>query len=128
MAKIFKTNTQEQALREITESLKTVASLNKILASDELKDCKIRVNGVSGRTQINEQVPIPFGLLSVLLKDYRKKQVKEIMDKSKANNIRLEDNENEIIGLKTAAEKEKAAEPEPEQDDEIPSEDSYYDM
>ena len=72
MAKIFKTDMQEQALKEITDSFKAV----------------------------NEQFPIPFNLISTQLKDYRKRLIKDISDKSKTYSIRLEDSEYEIIGVK----------------------------
>lgn len=100
MAKIFKTDTQEQALKEIVESLKIVSSLNVLLNDEEVTECKIRINGVTNSGSLNEQIPIPYAMIVPQLKDYRKKLVKEILDKSRSYSIRLDDNENEIIGIK----------------------------
>lgn len=108
MAKIFKTNSQEQALKEIVDSLKIVSALNEILEDEEVSDCKIRVNGTTKSGQINEQIPIPFTMIASQLKDYRKKLVKEIQDKSKNYSIKLDDNENEIISMKKKKEADTA--------------------
>lgn len=108
MAKIFKTNSQEQALKEIVDSLKIVSALNEILEDEEVSDCKVRVNGTTKSGQINEQIPIPFTMIASQLKDYRKKLVKEIQDKSKNYSIKLDDNENEIISMKKKKEADTA--------------------
>lgn len=108
MAKIFKTNSQEQALKEIVDSLKIVSSLNEILEDEEVSDCKIRVNGTTKSGQLNEQIPIPFTMIASQLKDYRKKLVKEIQDKSKNYSIKLDENENEIISMKKKKETDAA--------------------
>lgn len=100
MAKIFKTNSQEQALKEIVDSLKIVSALNEILDDEDVSECKIRVNGTTKSGQINEQIPIPFTMIASQLKDYRKRLVKEIQDKSKNFSIKLDENENEIISMK----------------------------
>ena len=100
MAKIFKTDMQEQALREITDSLKIVDSLNRVLADENISDCKLKITGLTGFKAVNEQFPIPFNLISTQLKDYRKRLIKDISDKSKTYSIRLEDSEYEIIGVK----------------------------
>lgn len=121
MAKIFKTNSQEQALKEIVDSLKIVSALNEILDDEDVSECKIRINGTTKSGQINEQIPIPFTMIVAQLKDYRKKLVKEIQDKSKNYSIRLDDNENEIISMKKKKDIENvmkvAAETETEPDD-----------
>ncbi|MFR2451546.1 MAG: hypothetical protein ACLS9A_09290, partial [Clostridia bacterium] len=46
------------------------------------------------------QIPIPFTMIASQLKDYRKRLVKEIQDKSKNFSIKLDENENEIISMK----------------------------
>lgn len=109
MAKIFKTDTQEQTLKDIVDSLKIVTSLNVLLADETMNDCKIRVSGMTEAEQVNEQIPIPYAMISPQLKDYRKKLVKDILDKSKNYSIRLDDNENEILGIKTKKEPEPVA-------------------
>ena len=100
MAKIFKTDMQEQALKEITDSLKIVDSLNRVLADENISDCKLKITALTGFKDVNEQFPIPFNLISTQLKDYRKRLIKDISDKSKTYSIRLEDSEYEIIGVK----------------------------
>ena len=85
---------------EINENLKTVATLNTILAEEEMSDCKIKITGKTQKESINEQIQIPFGVISGQLKDHRKKLIKDILDKSKMFNIMLEDEENKIIGHK----------------------------
>lgn len=100
MAKIFKTDTQEQALKEIVESIKIVSSLNILLSDEDVSECKIRINGSTSSGTLNEQIPIPYAMITPQLKDYRKKLIKDILDKSKNYSIRLDDSENEIIGIK----------------------------
>lgn len=100
MAKIFKTDTQEQALKEIVESLKIVSSLNVLLSDEDVSECKIRINGSTDSGTLNEQIPIPYAMITPQLKDYRKKLIKDILDKSKNYSIRLDDSENDIIGIK----------------------------
>jgi hypothetical protein len=118
MAKIFKTNSQEQALKEIVDSLKIVSALNEILYDEDVSECKIRVNGTTKSGQINEQIPIPFIMIASQLKDYRKRLVKEIQDKSKNYSIKLDENENEIISMKKKKETEtKLIEDEIKEDD-----------
>lgn len=118
MAKIFKTNSQEQALKEIVDSLKVVSALNEILDDEDVSECKIRVNGTTKSGQINEQIPIPFTMIASQLKDYRKRLVKEIQEKSKNYSIKLDENENEIISMKKKKETEtKSAEDEIKEDD-----------
>lgn len=120
MAKIVKTNSQEQALKEINESLKIVTSLNNILKDEKISDCKIRINGSTELGNVNEQIPIPFALIVSQIKDYRKRLIKEITDKSKTYSIFLDDSENEIIGIKTEKIVEKT--PEKEENEEPKSE------
>ena len=108
MAKILKTNSQEQALKEIVDSLKVVSALNEILDDEDMSECKIRINGTTKSGQINEQIPIPFTMIASQLKDYRKRMVKEIQDKSKNYSIKLDENENEIISMKKKKEADAA--------------------
>lgn len=100
MAKIFKTDSQEQALKEITDALKIVCSLNNVLVKEDYSECKIKLAGTTSMGTVNELFAIPFPLISNQLKDYRKKLIKEIIDKSKTYSIRLEKEEYEIIGIK----------------------------
>lgn len=97
MAKIFKTDSQEKALKEIVESLKIVEALNGVLAHEDMADCKLKITGSYAEGTVNETVPMPFSAISSQLKDYRKKLVKDIQDKSKAYSISLDDGELEII-------------------------------
>ncbi|WP_097005301.1 hypothetical protein [Lacrimispora amygdalina] len=100
MAKIFKTNSQEQALKDIVDSLKIVSSLNELLKDEDVSECKIKVMGTTKCGSINEQIPIPYTMIASPLKDYRKKIVKETLDKSKTYSIKLEENEEEILGIR----------------------------
>lgn len=97
MAKIVKTNQQEQALKEISENLKTVASLNIILKDEAVSDCKIKIMGKTTDSVLSEQVLLPFSLIVNQLKDHRKRLIKDILDKSKLYNIVLDDEDNAIV-------------------------------
>jgi hypothetical protein len=104
MAKIFKTSSQEQALKEIVDGLKIVTSLNRLLEDEDVNDCKVKVMGSTNSGNLNEQIPIPYNILTSPLKDYRKKLVKEISDKSKTYSIQLDDSEKETLGIETKKE------------------------
>ena len=106
MAKIFKTNSQEQALKEIIDSLKIVSSLNELLKDEDVFECKIKIMGSTKCGSINEQISIPYVMIASSLKDYRKKLVKETLDKSKSYSIKLEENEEEILGIRAKKEVE----------------------
>lgn len=106
MAKIFKTNDQEKALKEILETLKIINSMNTILEDENVTDLKVRFNGTVDTGALNEVIPMPFTVISSQLKDYRKRLVKEVADKSKSYSIKLEDNENEILGIKSFVQKD----------------------
>ena len=43
MAKIFKTNDQEKALREIIDSLKIINTINIIMKDENIRDLKVRL-------------------------------------------------------------------------------------
>lgn len=98
MAKIFKTDSQEKALKEIVESLKVVDAINRLLEHEDMIDCKIKITGSYPEGNVNEMLPIQFSLISSQVKDYRKKLVKEILDKSKVYSIALDDEELSILG------------------------------
>lgn len=93
MAKIFKTNQQEEALKSIVENLKTVEIINKLLDFDDIENSKVRIMGNVQKQKVNEQLDLPYTLLIPTLKDYRKTIVKDTFDKSKKFNIELEDRE-----------------------------------
>lgn len=101
MAKIFKTNEQEKALKDIVDSLKIIDSINTIMENEDIKDLKIRLTGTVAAGAVNELIPMPFSIISSQIKDYRKRLIKEVLDKSKTYSIRLEDDEKEILGIKT---------------------------
>lgn len=97
MAKIFKTNQQEEALKSIVENLKTVEIINKLLNFDDIENSKLRIMGNVQKQKVNEQLDLPYTLLVPTLKDYRKTIVKDTFDKSKKFNIELEDKEVDIL-------------------------------
>ena len=97
MAKIFKTNQQEEALKSIVENLKTVEIINKLLDFDDIENSKVRIMGNVQKQKVNEQFDLPYTLLIPTLKDYRKTIVKDTFDKSKKFNIELEDREVDIL-------------------------------
>ena len=115
MAKIFKTNDQEKALREIIDSLKIINTINIIMKDENIRDLKVRLIGQIDSGSLNEVVPMPFTVIASQLKDYRKRLIKEVLDKSKTYSIRLEDEENEIHGIRGKKEPEVVLESEPEQ-------------
>lgn len=100
MAKIFKTDSQEKALKEIVDSLKIIDAINRLVKDENIQDCKVRVIGTVSEGNVNEVISMPFSIVSSQIKDYRKRLIKEVLDKSKTYSIRLEDDENEILGLK----------------------------
>jgi len=128
MAKIFKTDTQEQALKEIVENLKIVSTLNKLLENEDVSDCKVKIMGILNTGSLNEQLPIPYNQLTSSLKDYRKKLIKDIQDKSKNYNIQLDDNEKRILGMITDPEPDLKAEleSEPNPESSFPINETYY--
>lgn len=97
MAKIFKTNQQEEALKSIVENLKTVEIINKLLDFDDIENSKVRIMGNVQKQKVNEQVDLPYNLLIPTLKEYRKTLVKDTFDKSKKFHIELEDKEVDIL-------------------------------
>lgn len=97
MAKIFKTNQQEEALKSIVENLKTVEIVNKLLDFNDIENSKVRIMGNVQKQKVNEQLDLPYTLLIPTLKDYRKTIVKDTFDKSKKFNIELEDREVDIL-------------------------------
>lgn len=97
MAKIFKTNQQEEALKSIVENLKTVEIINKLLDFDDIENSKVRIVGNVQKQKVNEQLDLPYTLLIPTLKDYRKTIVKDTFDKSKKFHIELEDREVDIL-------------------------------
>lgn len=113
MAKIFKTNDQEKALKDIIDSLKIINSINIIVKDENIKDLKVRLTGQVDSGTLNEVVPMPFTVIASQLKDYRKRLTKDVLDKSKTYSIRLEDEENEILGIKVKKEPEVILEDEP---------------
>ena len=115
MAKIFKTNDQEKALREIIDSLKIINTINIIMKDENIRDLKVRLIGQIDSGSLNEVVPMPFTVIASQLKDYRKRLIKEVLDKSKTYSIRLEDEENERLGIRVKKEPEVVLEAEPVQ-------------
>lgn len=97
MAKIFKTNQQEEALKSIVENLKTVEIVNKLLDFNDIENSKVRIMGNVQKQKVNEQFDLPYNLLIPTLKDYRKAIVKDTFDKSKKFHIELEDREVDIL-------------------------------
>lgn len=97
MAKIFKTNQQEEALKSIVENLKTVEIVNKLLDFNDIENSKVRIMGNVQKQKVNEQFDLPYTLLIPTLKDYRKAIVKDTFDKSKKFHIELEDREVDIL-------------------------------
>lgn len=97
MAKIFKTNQQEEALKSIVENLKTVEIINKLLDFDDIENSKLRIMGNVQKQKVNEQLDLPYNLLIPTLKEYRKTLVKDTFDKSKKFHIELEDREVDIL-------------------------------
>ena len=97
MAKIFKTNQQEEALKSIVENLKTVEIINKLLDFDDIENSKLRIMGNVQKQKVNEQLDLPYNLLIPTLKEYRKTLVKDTFDKSKKFHIELEDKEVDIL-------------------------------
>lgn len=97
MAKIFKTNQQEEALKSIVENLKTVEIVNKLLDFNDIENSKVRIMGNVQKQKVNEQFDLPYTLLIPTLKDYRKTIVKDTFDKSKKFHIELEDKEVDIL-------------------------------
>lgn len=104
MAKIFKTNDQEKALKDIINSLKIIDSINKVMKDEDVSDFKVRLMGSTNSGTMNETIPMPFTIISSQIKDYRKKLIKEVQDKSKTYSISLEDEELEILGVKVKKE------------------------
>lgn len=97
MAKIFKTDQQEEALKSIVENLKTVEIVNKLLDFNDIENSKVRIMGNVQKQKVNEQFDLPYTLLIPTLKDYRKAIVKDTFDKSKKFHIELEDREVDIL-------------------------------
>ena len=97
MPKIVKTDSQEAALKNIQDALKTVTSLNNLLPESGLKDCKIRVTGMAEGKNINEIFYIPYQLIQVSLRDYRKRLIAEINQKSRTYSIVLDETDTAII-------------------------------
>ena len=97
MAKIFKTDSQEKALKEIIDSLKVVEAINHMMVHENMSDCKLRVTGTYEEGTVNETIPITFSIVSSQIKDYRKRLVKDIQEKSKTYSISLDDDELAII-------------------------------
>ena len=106
MAKIFKTNQQEEALKSIVENLKNVEIINKLLENENIENCKLRLMGNIDDIKINEQFDLPYSLLTPTLKDYRKSIVKDTFDKSKKFHIELEEKEIDILNNKKEEKKE----------------------
>ena len=125
MAKIFKTDSQEKALKEIIDSLKIIDSINRSLKDEEISDFKIRLTGSTESGNVNETIPMPFTTISSQLKDYRKKLVKDVQDKSKTYSIALDDSEKEILGMRTA---ELKKEPVKQEEKVEPVQSSYHQM
>ena len=125
MAKIFKTDSQEKALKEIIDSLKIIDSINRSLKDEEISDFKIRLTGSTESGNVNETIPMPFTTISSQLKDYRKKLVKDVQDKSKTYSIALDDSEKEILGMRTA---ELKKEPVKQEEKVEPVQSSYHHM
>ena len=96
MAKIFKTDSQEQALKEILENLRIIKSLNKILAA-EIQKCKVKITSTESEVSVNETVAAPFAIVFEPLKDYRKKLVADINGKAKTYSIQLDNAELAIM-------------------------------
>ena len=97
MAKIFKTDQQEEALKSIVENLKTVEIVNKLLDFNDIENSKVRIMGNVQKQKVNEQFDLPYNLLIPTLKDYRKTIVKDTFDKSKKFHIELEDRGVDIL-------------------------------
>lgn len=97
MPKIVKTSSQENALKDIQENLKILSALNNVVTESGLENCKIRITGTENGNNVNEQFSIPYGQISVTLKDYRKKLVSDISTKSRTFSIVLDENDRAIM-------------------------------
>ena len=98
------------------------------MKDENIRDLKVRLIGQIDSGSLNEVVPMPFTVIASQLKDYRKRLIKEVLDKSKTYSIRLEDEENEILGVKVKKEPEVVLEVEPVQVEDAADEESEAEM
>ncbi len=89
MAKIVKTDIQEQALRTINSNLRTLAGVNGLLNSKEEESYGINIT--AGRQRALVLVEKSFG--DGILQDIRRKLVKETKVLAKKNAIVLDGND-----------------------------------
>jgi len=92
MAKIVKTDTQEQALRTINNNLRTLTGVNGLLNSKE-ESCGI--NLIAGKQRAFVMVEKNFG--DMILQDIRRKLVKETKTLAKRNAVVLDGSDMEIL-------------------------------
>lgn len=93
MAKIIKTDTQEQALRTINSNLRTLAGINSLLNSKGEESYGISIT--TGKQRALVLIEKSFG--DKLLQDIRRKLVKETISLTKKNSIVLDDNDLKIL-------------------------------
>ena len=98
MAKIIKTDTQEQALRTINSNLRTLAGINNLLSSKEEESYGISIT--AGKQRAFMLVEKSFG--DKLLQDIRRKLVKETKSLTKKNAIVLDGNDLKILNNRYA--------------------------
>lgn len=101
MAKLFYIEEQNQALKEIQTSLKTLASLTETLTIENADEIKFKVTGTnSNNEKKNTTVSIPYELLIPALKEYRKRLASTITAKSKQFHIQLDPEEEALLSTK----------------------------
>ena len=94
MAKIIKTETQEQALKDITEELKIISVLNPIIeAEDSIDNIKLKIISDSEDYPVNATIPMKYAYLAACMRDYRKRLVSDVTNKAKANAIVLDESD-----------------------------------
>lgn len=98
MAKIVKTETQEQALKDINEKIKIISAINPLFTEEVLDNTKLKVTAdKEDGNQVNTVFPISFALIAGNIKEYRKKLVNEVITKAKANAIILDEDDTAIL-------------------------------
>lgn len=93
MAKIVKTDTQEQALRTINSNVRTLAGVNNLLNSKEAESYGFNIT--AGKQRAFVLVEKSFG--DGILQDIRRKLVKETRVLAKKNAIILDGNDMETL-------------------------------
>lgn len=97
MAKIVKTNQQEESLKIITNNIKIIEKINKLINFKDTKSSKLKINLINNIESVNEQLDFPFDLIYPILNDYRKILIKNVNELTKKFNIELEENDINIL-------------------------------